>query len=144
MPNVVAADREYRTLGQRVQGNPFDPSNYGEIVKPGELVDIVELSPHPCRSPHLQPADCKRLGAYRRADHPSRVSNQRSRARTPATTGLKAPCCASGTVAIVTIRKGGKVFKRRVQLLGPSDESLKDGFLHYRIPEEASRDTAEQ
>jgi plasmid replication initiation protein len=42
-----------------------------------------------------------------------------------------------GTIAIVTIRKGGKSYKRRVQLLGPSDESLeKDGFLHYRIPEE--------
>ncbi|MEV8799130.1 hypothetical protein AB0068_29550, partial [Klebsiella pneumoniae] len=28
-------------------------------------------------------------------------------------------------------------YKRRVQLLGPSDESLeKDGFLHYRIPDE--------
>ena len=42
-----------------------------------------------------------------------------------------------GTIAIVTIRKDGKSYKRRVQLLGPSDESLeKDGFLHYRIPEE--------
>src|SRR3546814_9560519 len=42
-----------------------------------------------------------------------------------------------GTIAIVTIRKGGKSYKRRVQLLGSSDESLeKDGFLHYRIPEE--------
>jgi hypothetical protein len=40
-----------------------------------------------------------------------------------------------GTIAIVTIRKAGKSYKRRVQLLGPSDESLeKDGFLHYRIP----------
>src|SRR3546814_9137677 len=42
-----------------------------------------------------------------------------------------------GTIAIVTIRKGGKSYKRRVQLLGSSDESLeKDGFPHYRIPEE--------
>src|SRR3546814_18923981 len=42
-----------------------------------------------------------------------------------------------GTSAIVTIRKGGKSYKRRVQLLGSSDESLeKDGFLHYRIPAE--------
>src|SRR3546814_3728444 len=42
-----------------------------------------------------------------------------------------------GTISIVTIRKGGKSYKRRVQLLGSSDESLeKDGFLHYRIPEE--------
>src|SRR3546814_18583190 len=41
------------------------------------------------------------------------------------------------TIAIVTIRKGGKSYKRRVQLLGSSDKSLeKDGFLHYRIPEE--------
>src|SRR3546814_19034459 len=42
-----------------------------------------------------------------------------------------------GTSAIVTIRKGGKSYKRRVQLRGSSDESLdKDGFLHYRIPAE--------
>src|SRR3546814_4314576 len=41
------------------------------------------------------------------------------------------------TIAIVTIRKGGKSYKRRVQLLGSSDDSLEhDGFLHYRIPEE--------
>src|SRR3546814_2580073 len=33
------------TLSQKGRGNPFDPANYGEIVKPGELVDIVELSP---------------------------------------------------------------------------------------------------
>src|SRR3546814_1460364 len=33
------------TLSQKWRGNPFDPANYGEIVKPGELVDIVELSP---------------------------------------------------------------------------------------------------
>ena len=33
------------TLAQKGRGNPFDPANYGEIVKPGELVDIVELSP---------------------------------------------------------------------------------------------------
>jgi hypothetical protein len=36
-----------RTLMQRGRGNPFDPANYGEIVKPGELVDIVELTPSP-------------------------------------------------------------------------------------------------
>jgi len=42
-----------------------------------------------------------------------------------------------GTISIVTIRKDGKSYKRRVQLLGPSDGSLeKDGFLHYRIPDE--------
>src|SRR3546814_9876481 len=42
-----------------------------------------------------------------------------------------------GTIAIVTIRKGGKSYKRRVQLLGHSDESLEtDGFMNYRTHEE--------
>src|SRR3546814_19074049 len=42
-----------------------------------------------------------------------------------------------GTIAIVMSRKSGTSYKRRVQLLGSSDESLeKDGLLHYRIPEE--------
>jgi hypothetical protein len=42
-PTVV--DMTFRTLSQKGRGNPFDPANYGEIVKPGELVDIVELTP---------------------------------------------------------------------------------------------------
>ena len=45
MPQPEKTGSSIRTLTQRGRGNPFDPANYGEIVKPGELVDIVELSP---------------------------------------------------------------------------------------------------
>src|SRR3546814_7148487 len=42
---IALGDDTAPTLSQKGRGNPFDPANYGEIVKPGELVDIVELSP---------------------------------------------------------------------------------------------------
>src|SRR3546814_3374213 len=42
---IALGDDTALTLSQKGRGNPFDPANYGKIVKPGELVDIVELSP---------------------------------------------------------------------------------------------------
>src|SRR3546814_2805008 len=42
---IALGDDTALTLSQKGRGNPFDPANYGEIVTPGELVDIVELSP---------------------------------------------------------------------------------------------------
>ena len=45
MSKGAVVDLAIRTLDQKGRGNPFDPANYGEIVKPGELVDIVELNP---------------------------------------------------------------------------------------------------
>src|SRR3546814_12471465 len=42
---IALGDDTALTLSQKGRGNPFDPANYGEIVKPGELVDIVERSP---------------------------------------------------------------------------------------------------
>src|SRR3546814_19581728 len=42
---IALGDDTALTLSHKGGGNPFDPANYGEIVKPGELVDLVELSP---------------------------------------------------------------------------------------------------
>src|SRR3546814_14230980 len=42
---IALGDDTALTLSQKGRGNPFDPANYGEIVKPGALVDIVELYP---------------------------------------------------------------------------------------------------
>src|SRR3546814_20084818 len=42
---IALGDDTALTLSQKGRGNPFDPANYGETVKPGELVDIIELSP---------------------------------------------------------------------------------------------------
>jgi len=127
-----------RTLDQRGKGDPFDPGNYGEIVKPGELVDIVELSP-------LTLADRRTYNllianAWDRISEPiiHRISKTLLRGTHQGSERVETSLLRlMGTIAIVTIRKGGKSYKRRVQLLGPSDESLeKDGFLYYRIPEE--------
>src|SRR3546814_18868409 len=42
---IALGDDTALTLSQKGRGNPFDPANYGELVKPGGLVEIVELSP---------------------------------------------------------------------------------------------------
>ncbi len=138
MAQPAAADLEIRTLAQKGRGNPFDPANYGEIVKPGELVDIVELSP-------LTLADRRIYNlliahAWDRIGEPiiHRITKTALKGTHQGNERVESSLLRlMGTIAIVTIRKGGKSFRRRVQLLGPSDESLeKDGFLHYRIPEE--------
>lgn len=133
-----AADRSIRTLSQRGRGDPFDPASNAEIVKPGELIDIVELSP-------LTLADRRTYNllitnAWERIGEPivHRIVKAALKGTHQGNERIEASLLRlMGTIAIVTIHKGGKSYKRRVQLLGPSDESLeKDGFLHYRIPEE--------
>ena len=138
MPNLATVDREPRTLTQRGHGNPFDPSLYGEIVKPGELVDIVELNPLTLADRRIY--NLLIANAWDRIGEPiiHRVPKSALKGTHQGNERIESSLLRlMGTVAIVTIRKDGKSFKRRVQLLGPSDESLeKDGFLHYRIPEE--------
>lgn len=138
MPNLATADREPRTLTQRGHGNPFDPALYGEIVKPGELVDIVELSPLTLADRRIY--NLLIANAWDRIGEPiiHRVPKSALKGTHQGNDRIESSLLRlMGTVAIVTIRKDGKSYKRRVQLLGPSDESLeKDGFLHYRIPEE--------
>ena len=138
MPNLAAVDREPRTLTQRGRGNPFDPSLYGEIVKPGELVDIVEVNPLTLADRRIY--NLLIANAWDRIGEPviHRVPKSALKGTHQGNERIESSLLRlMGTVAIVTIRKEGKDFKRRVQLLGPSDESLeKDGFLHYRIPEE--------
>jgi hypothetical protein len=138
MSQPPVSEPSFNTLSQKGRGNPFDPANYGEIVKPGELVDIVELSP-------LTLADRRTYNllianAWDRIGEPiiHRVAKSALKGTHQGNERVESSLLRlMGTVAIVTIRKGGKSYKRRVQLLGPSDESLeKDGYLHYRIPEE--------
>src|SRR3546814_15746612 len=44
---IALGDDTALTLSQQGRGNPFAPANYGEIVQPGALVDILEPSPLP-------------------------------------------------------------------------------------------------
>jgi len=135
---LATVDLTFRTLTQKGRGNPFDPANYGEIVKPGELVDIVELSPLTLADRRIY--NLLIANAWERIGEPivHRIPKTALKGTHQGNERIESSLLRlMGTIAIVTIRKGGKAFKRRVQLLGPSDESLeRDGFLHYRIPEE--------
>ncbi|WCT75888.1 replication initiation protein (plasmid) [Sphingomonas naphthae] len=134
----ATVDLTFRTLAQKGRGNPFDPANYGEIVKPGELVDIVELSPLTLADRRIY--NLLIANAWERIGEPivHRIAKSALKGTHQGNERIESSLLRlMGTIAIVTIRKSGKAFKRRVQLLGPSDESLeRDGFLHYRIPEE--------
>ena len=138
MPETAVTDFSIRTLAQKGRGNPFDPSNYGEIVKPGELVDIVELTPLTLADRRIY--NLLIANAWDKIGEPiiHRIVKTALKGTHQGNERIESSLLRlMGTIAIVTIRKEGKSFKRRVQLLGPSDESLeKDGFLHYRIPEE--------
>ena len=138
MTQTAVTDISYRTLDQKGRGNPFDPANYGEIVKPGELVDIVELTPLTLADRRIY--NLLIANAWDKIGEPiiHRITKSALKGTHQGNERIESSLLRlMGTIAIVTIRKGGKSFKRRVQLLGPSDESLeKDGFLHYRIPEE--------
>ncbi len=37
--------KQLRTVDIKPSGNPLDPHNHGSIIKPGELVDIIEITP---------------------------------------------------------------------------------------------------
>lgn len=135
---LAPVDTPSRTLAQKGRGNPFDPANYGEIVKPGELVDIVELTPLTLADRRIY--NLLIANAWERIGEPiiHRIAKTALKGTHQGNERIENSLLRlMGTIAIVTIRKAGKSYKRRVQLLGPSDESLeKDGFLHYRIPEE--------
>ena len=135
---LALVDTPARTLAQKGRGNPFDPANYGEIVKPGELVDIVELTPLTLADRRIY--NLLIANAWERIGEPviHRIAKTALKGTHQGNERIESSLLRlMGTIAIVTIRKVGKSYKRRVQLLGPSDESLeKDGFLHYRIPEE--------
>ncbi|MBA4763819.1 replication initiation protein [Sphingomonas sp.] len=138
MSQPAVVDMSFHTLAQKGRGNPFDPANYGEIVKPGELVDIVELSPLTLADRRIY--NLLIANAWERIGEPiiHRIAKSGLKGTHQGNERVESSLLRlMGTIAIVTIRKDGKSYKRRVQLLGPSDESLeKDGFLHYRIPDE--------
>jgi hypothetical protein len=138
MAEAAIQEPEFRTTDLKVRGDPFNPAAYSEIIKPGELVDIVELSPLTLTDRRIY--NLLIANAWERINEPivHRISKAALKGSHQGNERIESSLLRlMGTVAMVQIRKGGKTFKRRVQLLGASDESLeRDGFLHYRIPDE--------
>ena len=130
--------RKYRTVDRKIKGDPFARSKVGEIVKPGELVDIVELSPltlNDRRNYNLLIANAwDRITEatehrIRKADlKGSHESNDRLE------DSIKR---LMGAIAEIRVIKEGRRAIERVQLLGPNTTHNDDesGFLYYTFPE---------
>ena len=114
---TASGDETALTLAQKGRGNPFDPANYGEIVKPGELVDIVELSPLTLADRRIY--NLLIANAWDRIGEPviHRIAKSALKGTHQGNERIESSLLRlMGTIAIVTIRKAGKSYKRRVQL----------------------------
>src|SRR3546814_9522320 len=105
------------TLSEKGRGNPFDPANDGEIVKPGDLVDIVELSPLTLADRRIY--NLLIANAWERISEPviHRIAKAALKGTHQGNERIESSLLRlMGTIAIGTIRKGGKSYKRCVQL----------------------------
>src|SRR5918994_4622966 len=143
---VPAADfedamSEGRTLRQRTAGNPLDPNDpTGSMVKPAELVDVVELTP-------LTLVDRRTYNmllafAWDRIDEdiehaiPKAVLRGAHKGNERLSDTIRRLMDAKIEVRIV---RDGKRYLRRIHQLGtvdrPEDED-EDGNVYYRFPAE--------
>jgi Initiator Replication protein len=130
-----------RTLRQRTTGNPLDPNDgAASLVKPAELVDVVELTP-------LTLVDRRTYNmliayAWDRIDENVEHAIPKAALRgTHESNDRLAPTIQRLMAAQVEVRiiRDGKRYLRRIQLLGavdrPEDEN-EDGNVYYRFPAE--------
>jgi hypothetical protein len=136
---ALPAEKKYRTTDRKVRGFPLSRDGDGVMIKPGELVDIVELSPltlNDRRTYNLliahawneitQPVVHKVRKAVLRGNHESNDRLGDSIRR------------LMGAIAEVRVTAGGKPARLRVQLLGSNAEQDddEDGYLYYAFAEE--------
>jgi hypothetical protein len=130
-----------RTIRQHTTGNPLDPNDTtGSMVKPGELVDVVELTPLTLvdrRSYNLLLAH-----AWDRIDEdvehaiPKAVLRGTHESNDRLSDTVQRLMAAQVEVRII---RDGKRYLRSIHLLGtvdrPEDEA-EDGNIYYRFPAE--------
>src|SRR3546814_7069521 len=120
---IALGDDTALTLSQKGRGNPFDPANYGEIVKPGELVDIVELSPLTLADRRIY--NLLIANAWERISEPviPRIAKTALKGTNQGNERIESSLLRlMGTIAIVTILKAGKTYKRPAPILAPNHE----------------------
>jgi hypothetical protein len=138
-PAQPTTEKKYLTVDRKVKGFPLSRDRDGVMVKPGELVDIVELSPltlNDRRTYNLliahawdeitKPVVHKVRKAILRGSHESNDRLGESIRR------------LMGAIAEVRVTIDGKPARLRVQLLGTNAEQDDDenGYLYYSFPEE--------
>ncbi len=136
---AFAPKNTVRTLDIKVCGQPLDPHHMGHIIKPGELVDIVEITPQSRNEMILynqllghsweQIADAGSVHKIRKAVlRGSHESNDRLH---DAFDNLM------GAWAKIRYKdRSGKPRIARIHLIGPNtEEEEEDGYFYYKFPE---------
>jgi hypothetical protein len=137
-----------RTIRQRATGNPLDPNDTtGSMVKPAELVDVVELTPLTLvdrRTYNLLIAH-----AWNRIDEDVEHAIPKAALRGTHESNDRLSDTIQRLMAAqveVRIIRDGKRYLRSIHLLGtvdrPEDEA-EDGNVYYRFPAEL-RDIIQQ
>lgn len=134
----TASPVRYKTVDRKVLGFPLDPGTYGEMVKPGELIDIKEISPLTLTDRRIynllianawdritEPVEHVIDKADLRGSHNSNERIEDSIRR------------LMSAIAEVKVIKDGKTATKRVQLLGGNIEQDDErGRLYYTFPKQ--------
>ena len=131
--------QKLRALDVRVTGHPLDPQNDGQIIKPGELVDYVEITPlnraelilYNQLVAHSWPTlETKGVHRIRKAVlRGSHESNDRLKESFDKLMGAWAK--------VKYKDRAGRVKIGRIHLIGENTEEIEeDGYFYYKFPED--------
>lgn len=136
--NTVESERRYLSADRKVVGLPLDRNAHAVMVKPGELVDVIEISPlglvelriynqliANAWSQITEPVEHRIRKADLKGSHGSsdRINDSVNR--------------LMGAVAFASVMKDGEPAKLKVQLLGANiEQDRADGYFYYRFPPE--------
>jgi len=130
--------KRYKTVDRRVIGFPLDPSMPGEMVKPGELIDIKEISPLTLTDRRIY--NLLIANAWERITEPVEHVIEKSDLRGTHNGNERIEDSIRrlmSAIAEVKIIRDGKVAVKRVQLLGGNVEQEGErGRLYYTFPKQ--------
>ncbi|MCU0563097.1 MAG: replication initiation protein [Desulfobacterales bacterium] len=130
--------RRYKTTDRRVIGFPLDPNMHGEMVKPGELIDIREISPLTLTDRRIY--NLLIANAWDRIVEPVEHVIDKSDLRGTHNGNERIEDSIRrlmSAIAEVKIMRDGKVAVKRVQLLGGNVEQEDErGQLYYTFPKQ--------
>ena len=128
----------FKTVDRRVIGFPLDPSMPGEMVKPGELIDIKEISPLTLADRRIY--NLLIANAWERITEPLEHVIEKSDLRGAHKSNERIEDSIRrlmSAIAEVKIIRDGKVAIKRVQLLGGNVEQEGErGRLYYTFPKQ--------
>lgn len=130
--------KRFKTVDRRVIGFPLDPSMPGEMVKPGELIDIKEISPLTLTDRRIY--NLLIANAWERITEPVEHVIEKSDLRGTHNGNERIEDSIRrlmSAIAEVKIIRDGKVAIKRVQLLGGNVEQEGErGRLYYTFPKQ--------